>query len=281
MRLASREASVAGRVVGLVPTMGALHEGHFALIRAARTQCSPVVVSIFVNPLQFGPAEDFGRYPRQMDADRAALESLGVDFLFAPETSEMYPPGFCTSVRVAGLSERLEGRSRPEHFQGVATVVLKLLEIVRPDFCYFGRKDAQQVRIVRQMVADLAVASEIVVCPIVRNNEGLAVSSRNAYLNPEERRAAGALYRSLISAREAITSGERNVVKLSSGIRQVLGREPLLRVDYAEIVDGGTLEPVMNLRGECLILLAVFAGKTRLIDSALIAEAGGSFVVSV
>jgi pantoate--beta-alanine ligase len=281
MRLASREASAAGRVVGLVPTMGALHEGHFSLIRAARAQCSPVVVSIFVNPLQFGSAEDFGKYPRRMEADRAALESLGVDFLFAPEASEMYPPGFCTSVRVESLSERLEGHSRPGHFQGVATVVLKLLAIVRPDFCYFGRKDAQQAHIARQMVTDLAVASEIAVCPIVRDNDGLAISSRNAYLSLEERRAATALHRSLISARELIAYGEHNVAKLLSGIRQVLAREPLLRVDYAEIVDAGTLEPVMNLRSEGLILLAVFAGQTRLIDNALVAESGGTFIVSI
>jgi pantoate--beta-alanine ligase len=281
MRLASRDVSAAGRILGLVPTMGALHEGHFSLIRAARALCSPVVVSIFVNPLQFGANEDFSKYPRRMEQDHAGLESLGVDFIFTPEASEMYPPGFRTSVRVEGLSERLEGRSRPGHFHGVTTVVLKLLEIVRPDFCYFGRKDAQQVRIVRQMVTDLAVASEIVVCPIVREPDGLAISSRNAYLNSDERRAATALYRSLEAARDTIRRGERNAGQLLCGIREILGREPLLRVDYAEIADAGTLEPVMNLRGECLILLAAFTGKTRLIDNALITESGGSFIVTI
>jgi pantoate--beta-alanine ligase len=281
MRLASRDASSAGRIMGLVPTMGALHEGHFWLIRAARVQCSPVVVSIFVNPLQFGANEDLGKYPRRMEEDSAALESLGVDFLFAPEASEIYPPGFRTSVRVDGLSERLEGRSRPGHFHGVTTVVLKLLEIVRPDFCYFGRKDAQQTRIVKQMVADLAVGSEIVVCPIVRAPDGLAMSSRNAYLTSDERRAATALHSSLDAAREAVRGGERSAAQLLSGIWKILGREPLLRMDYAEIVEAGTLEPVINLRGECLILLAVFAGKTRLIDNALVTESDGSFIVTI
>jgi pantoate--beta-alanine ligase len=261
--------------------MGALHEGHFSLIRAAQAQCSPVVVSIFVNPLQFGANEDFGKYPRSMEQDRNALESLSVDFLFAPEASEMYPPEFRTSVRVDGLSERLEGRSRPGHFHGVATVVLKLQEIVQPNFCYLGRKDAQQARIIRQMITDMAVTSEIVVCPIVREPDGLAMSSRNAYLNAEERCAAAAIYRSLEAAREAIRHGERNAGQLLGGIREILGREPLLRVDYAEIVDACTLEPVMNLRGECLILLAAFAGKTRLIDNALITESDGSFIVTI
>jgi pantoate--beta-alanine ligase len=281
MRLALREASAAGQIVGLVPTMGALHEGHFSLIRAARAQCLPVIVSIFVNPMQFGANEDFGKYPHRMGEDRAALESLGVDFLFAPEASEMYPPRFCTSVRVEGFSERLEGRTRPGHFYGVTTVVLKLLEIVQPNFCYFGRKDAQQARIVRQMVADLAVASEIVVCPIVREPDGLAMSSRNAYLNSEERRAATALYRSLEAAREAIHHGERSARHLVSKMREILECEPFLRVDYAEIVDADTLEPVTNLRRECLVLLAVFAGKTRLIDNVLVTESGGSFIVSI
>jgi pantoate--beta-alanine ligase len=281
MRLASREGSVAARAVGLIPTMGALHEGHFSLIRAARAQCSPVVVSIFVNPLQFGANEDFGRYPRTMEKDRTALESLGVDYLFTPEPSEMYPPGFRTSIHVEGLSERLEGRSRPGHFQGVATIVLKLMEIVQPNFCYFGRKDAQQIRIVRQMVRDLDIASEVVDCPIVREPDGLAMSSRNEYLSVEERTAATALHRSLKRARENILHGERNSRHLLGAIREILERDRLLRVDYAEIVDANTLEPVVKLRGECLILLAVFSGRTRLIDNALITESGRSFVVTI
>ena len=195
--------------------MGALHEGHFSLVRAARAQCAPVVVSIFVNPKQFGPSEDLQKYPRTFEADRAALEELGVDYLFAPPAEEMYPDGFRTAVVVEGLSDRLEGRSRPGHFRGVATVVLKLFEIVQPHSAFFGRKDAQQARIISQMARDLNLDAEIVVCPIVREPDGLALSSRNAYLNGDARRAATALYRSLDAARRAIESGERNAARLA------------------------------------------------------------------
>ncbi len=277
----ARESRVKERIVGLVPTMGALHEGHFSLIRAAQSDCSPVVVSIFVNPKQFGPSEDFQKYPRAFDADRAALENLGVDYLFAPNPEEMYPRGFRTTVTVEGVSEKLEGRSRPGHFQGVTTVVLKLLEIVQPNRAYFGRKDAQQARIIRQMVLDLNLGTQIVVRPILREPDGLALSSRNVYLNADERRAATALYRSLEAARREITSGERNPALLLAALRRVIDAEPAVALDYAEIVDAETLEPVVNLRGECLILLAAKVGKTRLIDNALIEQDNGTFRVTL
>jgi len=281
MSQVARESRVKERIVGLVPTMGALHEGHFSLIRAAKSECAPVVVSIFVNPKQFGPSEDFQKYPRAFDADRAALENLGVDYLFAPTPEEMYPRGFRTSVAVEGLSEKLEGRSRPGHFQGVTTVVLKLLEIVQPNRAYFGRKDAQQARIIRQMALDLNLATQIVVRPILREPDGLALSSRNVYLNADERRAATALYRSLEATRREITSGERNPAHLLAALRRVIDAEPAVALDYAEIVDAETLEPVVNLRGECLILLAAKVGKTRLIDNALIEQDHETFRVTL
>jgi pantoate--beta-alanine ligase len=260
--------------------MGALHEGHFSLVRQAKQHCTPVVVSIFVNPKQFGPTEDFQKYPRQLESDRAALEELGVDYLFAPSREEMYPDGFRTAVTVEGLSDRLEGRTRPGHFRGVATVVLKLLEIVQPRFAFFGRKDAQQARIIRQMVRDLNVDTEIVVCPIVREPDGLALSSRNAYLRPDERRAATALYRSLDAVRCEITAGERDAARLLVSLRRVLDDEPKIAVDYAEIVDAETLEPVMSLRKNCYVLLAARVGSTRLIDNAFIEQDGESLRVT-
>ena len=281
MKQVTAEARKNDRVLGFVPTMGALHEGHLSLIRAAQKQCSPVVVSIFVNPKQFGPTEDFRKYPRTLDADRAALESLGVDYLFAPPPEEIYPPGFRSAVLVEGLSERLEGRSRPGHFRGVTTVVLKLLEIVQPRLAFFGRKDAQQVRIIRQMVGDLNVDSEIVVCPIVRESDGLALSSRNRYLNEGDRRAATALYRSLEAVRREIAAGERDAARLLAGLRRVIDSEPSVSLDYAEIVDADTLEPVVSLRSVCYVLLAARVGGTRLIDNALIEQTGESFRVTV
>jgi pantoate--beta-alanine ligase len=270
MKQVARQARADGRVVGFVPTMGALHAGHLSLVEAARREASPVVVSIFVNPKQFGPNEDFARYPRTFDADRERLEGAGVDVLFAPSTEEMYPPGFRTVVNVEGLGDRLEGRTRPGHFRGVATVVLRLLEIVSPRFAYFGRKDAQQVRIIRQMTSDLALDGEIVVCPIVREPDGLATSSRNAYLSPEERRAAPVLYRALDRARQAIAAGERDAARMIQTMRGVLAAEPLAFPDYVEIVDADSLEAATLLRNECLALLAVRIGATRLIDNMLI-----------
>jgi pantoate--beta-alanine ligase len=281
MKQVAREVRAQGRLTGFIPTMGALHEGHASLVRAAQQQCSPVVVSIFVNPKQFGPGEDFEKYPRQMDADRAVLEQLSVNYLFIPPAAEMYPHGFRTSVTVEGLSERLEGRSRPGHFRGVSTVVLKLLEIVQPRFAFFGRKDAQQARIIRQMAADLNLDTEIVVCPIARKPDGLAMSSRNAYLQGDERRAAIVLYRALDAVRHEILAGERDALHLTATMRRVLDSEPLAAVDYAEIVDADSLEPVVRLRGNCLALLAVFIGRTRLIDNLLAEEEGDSFRVSL
>jgi pantoate--beta-alanine ligase len=281
MKQIAHEARAHERILGLVPTMGALHEGHFSLIRAAQRECAPVVVSLFVNPKQFGPAEDLSKYPRTLEQDRTALEALGVDFLFAPSPQDMYPAGFRTSVVVEGLSDRLEGRSRPGHFHGVTTVVLKLFEIVQPRFAYFGRKDAQQARLIRQMSADLNLDSSVVVCPIVREADGLALSSRNVYLKGEDRRAATALSRSLAAVRDEVAKGERDSSRLLAALRRALALEPRVTLDYAEIVDNETLEPVPLLRGTCYVLLAAKVGDTRLIDNALIEPAGENFKVSL
>ena len=281
MKQVARKARGDGEILGLVPTMGALHDGHLSLVRAAKAQCSRVVVSIFVNPKQFGPKEDLAKYPRQMDADRAVLEPLGMDFLFAPTAAEMYPQGFATHVEVEGLSTVLEGRSRLGHFRGVSTVVLKLLEIVQPNYAYFGRKDAQQARIVQQMTCDLNLDTEIVVCPIVREADGLAMSSRNAYLKADERRAATVLHASLGAARTEIEAGERDALRLREEIREKIQKEPLATLDYAEIVDAETFEPVTRLRRACLAVMAVFVGTTRLLDNMLIEERDGAMHVSL
>lgn len=283
MKQMARQARADGCIIGFVPTMGALHEGHLSLARAAQQQCSPVVVSIFVNPTQFGPHEDLNKYPRPIERDRALLEDLRVDCLFAPTAAEMYPSDFRTYVEVGGgLSERYEGRSRPGHFRGVATVVLKLFEIVQPHFAYFGRKDAQQARIVRQMVSDLSLDTQIIVCPIVREADGLAMSSRNAYLSAEERRRATVLHRTLDAARREILGGERNATHLLGRMREVLKAEPGAEPDYVELVDADTFEPVTLLRRECLAVMAVRVGGVRLLDNMLIAEReGGGFDVSL
>lgn len=261
--------------------MGALHDGHLSLVRTARAECQLVVASIFVNPTQFGPNEDFQKYPRSLDQDRKTLEDAGVDYLFMPEATEIYPPGFRTWVNVEGLSDRLEGRLRPGHFRGVATVVLKLLELVQPQKAFFGRKDAQQARIMRQMAGDFHLDSEIVVCPIVREPDGLAMSSRNAYLNPTERRAATILFRALDTARTSILRGERDALRVVSLMRDTLRTEPLASQDYVEVVGEDTLEPVTRLRGRCLALLAARVGSTHLIDNLLIEERDGAFVVTL
>jgi pantoate--beta-alanine ligase len=281
MKQVARQARAEGRSTGFVATMGALHAGHLSLARAARAECQPVIASIFVNPAQFGPSEDFQKYPRAFEADRGKLEDAGVDYLFAPEAAEIYPPGFRTWVNVEGLSDRLEGRARPGHFRGVTTVVLKLLEIAQPHKAYFGRKDAQQARILRQMARDLHLDSEIITCPIVREQDGLAMSSRNAYLNPEERLAATILFRALDGARAAITRGERDAPRLAAAMRETLRTEPLATPDYVELVDAETLEPVTRLRGVCLALLAVRVGAVRLIDNLLIEERDGGFVATL
>jgi len=281
MKQIGRAARHEDRVLGFVPTMGALHKGHASLIQAAKTQCAPVVVSIFVNPKQFGPTEDFQKYPRTLESDRALLESLGVDYLFAPPAEEIYPQGFRTLVNVEGLSNRLEGRSRPGHFQGVATVVLKLFAIVQPRFAYFGRKDAQQCRVIQQMAADLNLDTEIVVSPIVREPDGLALSSRNAYLSPDDRRAATALNRSLETLKAEINAGQRDAAHLIAAARRVLDSEPAVKTDYVEIVDAESLEPATVLRNRCLVLIAAHVGKTRLIDNALIEPDAETFRVTI
>ncbi len=274
MKEHARHARNEGRIVGFVPTMGALHEGHLALVRRAKQECAPVIVSIFLNPKQFGQKEDLAKYPRPFESDVDKLNSVSADALFAPEPTDVYPPGFSTYVYVEGLSDRLEGRTRPGHFRGVTTVVLKLLEIVRPQFAYFGRKDAQQVRLIQQMSRDLNLDTEIVVCPIVREGDGLALSSRNAYLSAEERRAATVLYRALDAARREMTTGARDPLRLQNLMRKVLEAEPLANVDYAEVVDALTFEPVARIRSHCYVLLAVRIGKTRLIDNLLVEAAG-------
>ena len=274
MKQRARQARSENRIVGLIPTMGALHEGHLALVKRARQECSEIITSIFVNPKQFGPKEDFAKYPRTFEADAEKLASAGVDAIFALEPADVYPPGFRTYVSVEGLSDRLEGRSRPGHFRGVATVVLKLLEIVQPHFAFFGRKDAQQVRIISQMAGDLNLDTEIVVCPIVREPDGLALSSRNAYLKPDERKAATVLHRALIAGRDELAAGGHDSLSLQTTLRKVLQAEPLAAVDYAEIVDADTFEPVTRVARPCYVVLAVFLGKTRLIDNLYIEPAG-------
>ena len=281
MKQVARQARAEGRLAGLVPTMGALHAGHLSLIEAARRASSPVVVSLFVNPKQFGPSEDYTKYPRDFESDRRKLEEAGVDFLFAPSVEEIYPPGFRTSVNLEGLADRLEGKIRPGHFRGVATVVLKLLEIVAPRFAYFGRKDAQQASIIRQMAADLNLDSEIVVCPIVREPDGLALSSRNRYLSSAERKAATVLYRSLLRARLAIEEGERDTMRIASAMRRELAKEPLASPDYVEVVDAGSFEPVVRVTRSCLVLLAVRFGATRLIDNMQVEVTGGGIICTI
>jgi pantoate--beta-alanine ligase len=270
MKEYARGLRAEGRVIGLVPTMGALHEGHTALVARARKECSRVIASVFVNPKQFGPNEDYKKYPRDLEKDAEKLAAVGVDALFAPETADIYPAGFRTYVNVEGISERLEGRSRPGHFRGVSTVVLKLFEIVLPHFAYFGRKDAQQVRIISEMVRDLNLDAQIVVCPVIREADGLALSSRNAYLSAEERKAATVLHRALVAARDELSRGVRDAMQLQTAMRRILEAEPPAQVDYAEIVSADTFEPVVRVARPCYAVLAVFIGKTRLIDNLLI-----------
>lgn len=267
MKEMARQARSENRIIGLVPTMGALHEGHTSLIAQAKKECSPLFASIFVNPKQFGPNEDFAKYPRAFESDTEILKQSGVDALFAPEAAEIYPKDFSTYVQVEGLSERLEGKSRPGHFRGVATVVMKLLQIVQPHRAYFGRKDAQQARLITQMARDLSLDSEIVVCPIVREPDGLALSSRNVYLNPDERKAATVLYRTLEAAKSELARGVRDALQLKNLLQHILAKERMAAVDYAEIVDAASFEPVLRVSKCCYVLLAAFFGKTRLIDN--------------
>jgi pantoate--beta-alanine ligase len=272
MRAASRAAHREGKRLGFVPTMGALHEGHLSLMRAAKAKCDVVAVSIFVNPLQFGPSEDLAKYPRTFEHDRELLEKEAVDIIFAPTPDEMYPAGAVTYVTVEGLSEKLCGRSRPGHFRGVTTVVSKLFHIVEPDFAFFGQKDAAQATIIRRMVRDLNLPIEIVVCPIVREPDGLAMSSRNAYLSPQERKSALVLQRSLTQVRNRFDQGERNVTNLIAAGKQVLAQEPAVRLDYFEIVEPATLDPTQEVTSSALVAIAAFVGNTRLIDNLLLPE---------
>jgi pantoate--beta-alanine ligase len=281
MKERARAARQEQRIIGLVPTMGALHAGHLALVERARRECSPVYASIFLNPKQFAANEDLSRYPRPLEADVEKLTAASVDGLFLPDAGEIYPAGFSTYVHVEGLSERLEGRSRAGHFRGVSTVVLKLFEIVQPQYAYFGRKDAQQVRLVQQMVRDLNLDTEIVVCPIVREPDGLAMSSRNTYLHGEEREAATVLYRALRAAESEIAAGVRDSLELERAMQKVLASEPRARVDYAEIVDAETFEPVVRVARPCYAVLAVYLGKTRLIDNMLIEPVGEELRVEI
>ena len=270
MRAASRAARAAGKQVGFVPTMGALHEGHLSLVRAAKAQCDVVAASIFVNPTQFGPNEDFSKYPRTLERDRQLLEKEGVNVLFAPAVEEIYPAGAVTYVTVEGLSEKLCGKSRPGHFRGVTTVVSKLFNIVEPDVAFFGQKDVAQVAIIRRMVRDLNMPVEVRVCPIMRETNGLAMSSRNAYLDPQQRKAALVLYRSLREVQRTFELGERNAHNLVQIGRQIFAEESTVCLDYFEIVHTDTLDPLENIEGPALVAVAAFVGTTRLIDNFII-----------
>lgn len=266
-RRAIREARGLGRSIGLVPTMGALHEGHASLFRLARHDCGFVAVSIFVNPTQFGPNEDFSRYPRTLNSDLKICSAEKVDLVFAPEPSAIFPEGYRTFVEVGQLGDHLCGPSRPGHFRGVATVVLKLLNIIQPDRAYFGQKDAQQARIVRQLVCDLNVPAEIVIGPTVREADGLALSSRNRYLGPTERKHAAALFESLTEVRRRVDAGERDAAVLRTVLAERLRAIPGATVDYAEIVDAETLSPCDRLTRPALAAVAVRLSGTRLIDN--------------
>jgi pantoate--beta-alanine ligase len=257
--------------IGVVPTMGALHAGHASLIRAARNSCGCVVVSIFVNPTQFGPNEDYARYPRTFDADCEIAKAEGATLIFAPAVEEMYPPGAATFVEVEGLSSRLDGASRPGHFRGVATVVSKLLIATEADLAFFGQKDAAQVAVLRRMVADLRLPARIVVCPIVREADGLALSSRNAYLSASERTKALALSRAIRYAEGLVAAGERRAGSLIAAARQIFATEPAIRVDYVELVDWETLLPAETAAPGTLFAVAAWVGSTRLIDNTIIA----------
>jgi pantoate--beta-alanine ligase len=270
MKEFARKQRDENRIVGLVPTMGALHQGHLSLIKRARLQCSSVVASIFVNPTQFSPSEDFAKYPRNLPADTEKLENAGVQCLFLPEVKEIYPQNYSTYVNVDGLSERLEGRIRPGHFRGVSTVVMKLLQIVQPQFAYFGRKDAQQAAIISRMTKDLNLDSEIVVCPIEREADGLALSSRNVYLQGIDRQSATLLHRALQAAQLILQKGTRDTPSLQTAMHRVLSEESRAQLDYAEIVDAQTFEPLTHINRKAYVLIAAKFGETRLLDNMLV-----------
>ena len=263
------------KTIGLVPTMGALHEGHLSLVREARRMCDVVIVSVFVNPAQFGPSEDFSRYPRDLTGDTTKLSDYNVDYIFAPAAEEMYPKGFATYVNVEGLSEAMEGVARPGHFRGVSTVLTVLFNTVRPDFAFFGQKDAQQTLVVKRLVRDLAFDIEVVVLPTVREQTGLALSSRNAYLDEEQHKAATVLYRALSQAREVYNEGERSSKKLAEAVRAQFDAEPLARLEYVGVVDAETMEKYDRIPEDRAVLIALAAqvGSTRLIDNIVIQPA--------
>jgi pantoate--beta-alanine ligase len=256
--------------VGFVPTMGYLHEGHLVLVRQARAENASVVVSIFVNPTQFGPREDFKEYPRDPERDLALLEKEGVDVVFMPSVDEVYPPGFNSWVEVGKIAQRLEGASRPGHFRGVATVVARLFDIVQPDRAYFGQKDAQQLLVVKKMVAELDMKLEVVAVPTVREPDGLAMSSRNTYLNPEERKAALALYQALMLAQRLYSEGEKDAKLIRRQMRELIQKQPLAQIDYISIADAETLDELDEVKPPALVSLAVKIGKTRLIDNVVV-----------
>jgi pantoate--beta-alanine ligase len=270
MREASRAG--AGKRLGFVPTMGALHEGHLSLVRAARAQCDVVAASIFVNPTQFGPDEDFASYPRDFERDRKLLEKEKVDFLFAPSVEEMYPRGAVTYVTVEGMSDKLCGKSRPGHFRGVTTIVSKLFHAVEPDVAFFGQKDAAQVAIIRRLVRDLNLPVEIVACPIMREPDGLAMSSRNAYLTPLQRKRALVLSQSLARVQRAFERGEGNVARLICMGKEGIAEEPDVQLDYLEIVDPDSLDALQRIEARALVAVAAFLGKTRLIDNVVLGD---------
>ena len=270
MQAASRAARRTGLRLGLVPTMGALHEGHLSLMRAAKASCQVVAASIFVNPTQFGPNEDLAKYPRPLERDRQLLENEGVDLLFAPPVDEMYPNGTPTWVTVEDLSDKLDGRSRPGHFRGVTTIVTKLFHAVEPDAAFFGQKDAAQAAIIRRMVRDLNFPVEIVICPIVREPDGLAMSSRNIYLDLQQRKQALVLQRSLMQVKQMDRAGEVNAARLIVAGKEVFVTEPAVRLDYFEIVDPDSLDPVNDVSKGALVAVAAFVGTTRLIDNILL-----------
>lgn len=270
MKSVVKDVRSLGKSVGFVPTMGYLHEGHLSIVKASLQSADCTVVSIFVNPAQFGPKEDFKEYPRDFARDSRLLEKLGVDLLFCPGYTEMYPPDYKTYVEVESLQDKLCGPSRPGHFQGVCTVVLKLFNIVQPDVAFFGQKDAQQAIVLKRMVSDLNLAVRVEVMPTVREEDGLALSSRNVYLDPEQRQAALCLSRSLNEAAEMIQSGERRTDPLMDRMREIIDREDLAKLDYIAIVDTGSLEPLKEIKKEALIALAVFFGSVRLIDNMMV-----------
>ena len=259
-----------GKTIGFVPTMGFLHQGHLSLVRESLKKADVTVVSIFVNPTQFGPKEDFKDYPRDIHRDTEILEKEGVDYLFFPGDEEMYPKGYKTYVEVHDLQDKLCGRSRPGHFCGVCTVVLKLFNIVEPDFVYFGQKDAQQAVILKRMAEDLNLKVKVEALPIVREEDGLALSSRNTYLSQEEKRAALVLSKSLDEARQMVENGEQDAGRIMNRMREMIDREPLARIDYLEIVDMDDIDSVIRIEKEALAALAVFVGKVRLIDNAIL-----------